>query len=273
MIRAALQLVVLVALAACADSASVPPLCSFDESGKMVMQSGNTEAACVEPAPVPKGAVQETTGRITILEAPLHEPFSSLTGDGSSSAPVNPDRPVPEALPAELSYYIRSFPRAEEPAGDVLDLGSEHTIILRDGCFYLDREGTDNPLVQFPFGTRIGVDAGGYLAFNTGSPMAVRVGLPAQTGWFTEPYDPPEDVAALCGADKMVAVTTVSSPYAYPERFNPSLRRYGKRSGATPAQIVAPANQCAIRQARREADRRIRDGALNPIDCTEFWGF
>ncbi|MEH6759215.1 MAG: hypothetical protein V7676_17160 [Parasphingorhabdus sp.] len=268
-----MPLILFAGLAACADTSTEVPLCSFDENGKVILQSGEAKAACVESAPIPTGATQETTGRITILEAPLPKPFSTLAGDSSNSVTVEQSGPVAEAMPAELSYYIRAFPRAKEPAGDVLSLGSEHTVILRDGCFFLDREGSDDPLVQFPFGTRISVDPEGYLAFNTGTTVSVRVGLPAQTGWFTEPYDAPEDVAAICRANKMVGVTTVSNPFAYPERFNPALRRYGERSGATPPQILARANQCAIRHAQREADRRLGRTTDDPIDCSRFWNF
>jgi len=273
MIRPALLSLAVMLLTACTQQAEQQPLCTFDENGEIVLRSSNAEAACVEPAPIPTGATQEPSGRITILEAPLPKPFSTLAGDSSNSVAVEEGGPVAEAMPAELSYYIRAYPRATEPAGDVLDLGSEHTVVLRDGCFFLDREGSDDPLVQFPYGTRIGVDPEGYLAFNTGTTLSVRVGLPAQTGWFTEPYDAPDDIAALCKADKMVGVTTLLNPFAYPERFNPALRRYGERSGATPTQILARANQCAVRHAQREADRRLGRTTDDPINCSRFWGF
>ena len=94
-------------------------------------------------------------------------PFSDLDGKWPSD-PVN-SKPLLSrpAIPPELFYYIRAFPQAAEPAGDVLDLGSQHTVVLRDGCFFLDREGDDDPLVFFPYSTALVVDEEGYLAFGS----------------------------------------------------------------------------------------------------------
>ena len=277
MMRFCLLLPLVSLTAACSKSEPEQPLCAFDENGRIGMQSGNAEAACVEPAPVPTGAKQEKSGRLTILEAPLPPPFSDLDGKWPPD-PVN-DKPVlaRPAVPPELSYFIRAFPQAAEPAGDVLDLGSEHAIVMRDGCFFLDREGDDDPLVLFPYSTALEVDEEGYLAFGSryepNTMGNVRVGLTAETGWYSEPSDPSPELVQTCGNHKVVSVTTVSNPFAVPERFNPALRRYGERSGATEKQIVERANKCAVEQAQREADRRLRNPALDPIDCNRFWGF
>lgn len=277
MIRVALFLPLIALAAACSPSEPEQPLCTFDDQGRIVMQSGNAEAACVEPAPIPTGATQEPTGRLTILEAPLPPPFSDLDGKWPPD-PVN-HKPVltRPAVPPDLSYYIRAFPQPAEPAGDVLSMGSEHTIVLRDGCFFLDREGDDDPLILFPYSTALVVDEEGYLAFGSryepNTMGNVRVGLTAETGWYGEPSDPDLGLAETCGNHKVVSVTTVSNPFAVPERFNPALRRYGERSGATEKQIVERANSCAVEQAQREVDRRLRDPALDPIDCNRFWGF
>ena len=263
--------------AACSQSGPEQPLCSFDEQGLIVMQSGNSDAACVEPAPIPTDAKQEHSGRLTILEAPLPLPFSDLDGKWPSD-PVN-SKPLLSrpAIPPELFYYIRAFPQAAEPAGDVLDLGSQHTVVLRDGCFFLDREGDDDPLVFFPYSTALVVDEEAYLAFGsrfeTNTMGMVRVGLTAETGWYSEPSDPSPELVQTCGNHKVVSVTTVSNPFAVPERFNPALRRYGERSGATEKQIVERANKCAVERGRREADRRLRDPSLDPLDCNRFWAF
>lgn len=241
------------------------------------MESGRYTATCVEPAPIPQGAKQESTGRLTILEAPLPAPFTDLDKKWPPD-PIN-DKPVlaRPAVPPELSYHIRAFPQAAEPAGDVLDLGTQHVIVLRDGCFFLDREGEDDPLVSFPFGTALVIDDEGYLAFGSRykphTMGSMRVGLTAETGWYSEPSEPDPALAEACGNHKVVSVTTVSNPFASPERFNPALRRYGERSGATEKQIVERANKCAVERAQREADRRLRDPGLDPIDCNRFWGF
>lgn len=277
MMRCCLLLSLVALAAACSQSGPEQPLCTFDDQGRIVMQSGDAEAACVEPAPVPTGAKQEKSGRLTILEAPLPPPFSDLDGKWPPD-PVNDEPQLTRpAVPPELSYYIRAFPQAAEPAGDVLDLGSQHTVVLRDGCFFLDREGEDDPLVFFPFGVALVIDDEGYLAFGSrfkpNTMGNVRVGLTAETGWYGEPSEPDPALAEACGNHKVVSVATVTNPFATPERFNPALRRYGERSGATEKQIVERANTCAVEQAQREADRRLRDGALDPIDCNRFWGF
>ncbi|MCV0383760.1 hypothetical protein F7D01_12890 [Erythrobacter sp. 3-20A1M] len=277
MIRVVLLLPVAALIAACSPSGPEQLLCTFDDKGRIVTQSGNAEAACVEPAPIPTGATQEQSGRLTILEAPLPPPFSDL-GEKLPPDPVN-SKPVLErfAVPPELSYYIRAFPQAAEPRGAVLDLGSQHTIVLRDGCFFLDREGADDPLVFFPYSTALVMDEEGYLAFGSryepNRMGSVRVGLTAETGWFGEPSEPDPALAEACGNHKVVSVTTVSNPFNPPDRFTSALRRYGERSGATEKQIVERANKCAVEQAKREADRRLRNPALDPIDCNRFWGF
>ncbi|QDH36420.1 hypothetical protein [Porphyrobacter sp. YT40] len=277
MMRVALSLPISALIAACSPSGPEQPLCTFDDQGRIVMQSGNAEVACVEPAPIPTGAKQEKSGRLTILEAPLPPPFSDLDGKWPPD-PVNQEPVLTRpAVPLDLSYYVRAFPQATEPAGEVLDLGSQHTIVLRDGCFFLDRERGDDPLVMFPYSAALVMDEEGYLAFGSrykpNTMGNVRVGLTAETGWFGEPSDPDPALAEACGNHKVVSVTTVSNPFAVPERFNPALRRYGERSGATEKQIVERANKCAVEQAQREADRRLRNPALDPIDCNRFWGF
>jgi len=277
MIRICFLLPLVALAAACSRTDDESLLCTFDENGRIITESGRYTAACVEPTAIPRGATQEPTGRLTLLEAPLPPPFSDLDGKWPPD-PVN-DKPVltRPAVPPELFYYIRAFPQPAEPAGDVLSMGSEHTIVLRDGCFFLDREGDDDPLTLFPYSTALVVDEEGYLAFGSryepNTMGSVRVGLTAQTGWYSEPSDPDPALVDACGNHKVVSVTTVSNPFAAPERFNPALHRYGERSGVTEKQIVDRANTCAVEQAQREADRRLRDPSLDPLDCNRFWAF
>ena len=104
MIRVALFLPLIALAAACSPSEPEQPLCTFDDQGRIVVQSGNAEAACVEPAPIPTGATQEQSGRLTILEAPMPPPFSDLDGKWPSD-PVN-SKPLLSrpAIPPELFY-------------------------------------------------------------------------------------------------------------------------------------------------------------------------
>ena len=277
MIRICFLLPLVALAAACSRTDDESLLCTFDENGRIITESGRYTAACVEPTAIPRGTTQEPIGRLTLLEAPLPPPFSDFDGKWPPD-PVN-DKPVltRPAVPPELSYYIRAFPQPAEPAGDVLSMGSEHTIVLRDGCFFLDREGDDDPLTLFPYSTALVVDEERYLAFGSryepNTMGSVRVGLTAQTGWYSEPSDPAPALVDACGNHKVVSVTTVSNPFAAPERFNPALHRYEARSGATEKQIVDRANTCAVEQAQREADRRLRDPSLDPLDCNRFWAF
>ena len=277
MIRFALLLPLVALAVACSRTDDAALLCTYDENGKIIMESGKYTAACAEPTAIPRGATQEPTGRLTVLEAPLAPPFSGLDGKWPPD-PVN-DKTVlaRPAVPPLLSHYIRAFPQAAEPAGEVLDLASQHTILLRDGCFFLDREGEDDPLVLFPYYTALVVDDEGYLAFGSryepNRMGSVRVGLTAATGSYDEPGAPDPALVAACGHHKVVGVTTVSNPFEPPDRFISALKRYGERSGATEKQIIERANQCAVEQARREADRRLRDPTLELIDCNRFWGF
>lgn len=277
MIRISLLLPLVALATACSRTDDAALLCTLDENGRIITESGRYTAACVDPTAIPRGATQEQSGHLTILDAPLPAPFTDLDKNWPPD-PVN-DKPVlaRPAVPPELSHYIRAFPQAAEPAGDVLDLGSQHMIVLRDGCFFLDREGEDDPLVSFPFGAALVIDDEGYLAFGSrykpNTMGSMRVGLTAETGWYSEPSEPDPALAESCGNHKVVSVTTVSNPFASPERFNPALRRYGERSDATEKQIVERANKCAVEQAQREADRRLRDPGLDPIDCNRFWGY
>ena len=155
MIRISLLLPLVAPATACSRTDDAVLLCTLDENGRIITESGRYTAACVEPTAIPRGATQEPSGRLTILEASLPPPFSDLTGQWPPDPVI--DKPVlaRPAVPPELSHYIRAFPQAAEPAGDVLDLGSQHVIVLRDGCFFLDREGEDDPLISFPFGAAL----------------------------------------------------------------------------------------------------------------------
>jgi hypothetical protein len=127
--------------------------------------------------------------------------------------------------------------------------------------------------VHFPLHVGLTVDAEGYLAFRSrykGQQDVVRVGLPAETGWFTDPFPAPADVAAQCGAATMVGVTLVSDPYAGPERFLPLLRRFRDREGLTNDQAMARANACARRQAKIAADRRLRGSREEAPGCRMY---
>lgn len=124
MIRHALTLSAVLLLVSCARSEETPQPCSFDENGSIIAEAGNAIAGCAEPAALPRGATREKTGRLTILKAPLPPPFSDLASEGLQGAPKKEPKLVRRAVPPELAYYIRAFPQADRPSGDVLDLAS-----------------------------------------------------------------------------------------------------------------------------------------------------
>jgi hypothetical protein len=248
---------------------------SCSDSGRN--SEGSNAPGATKPAPLPKGATSMPGGYLTILEAPLPAPFAALDGgQPPASQPSGPPDLVHPPVPPSLRRFIRAFPQSEKPNGDVLDLGSEHAIVLRNGCFFLDREGDEDPLVRFPLHVGLTLDEEGYLAIRSrfeGQRDYVRVGLSAQTGWFAEPYSAPPDVAGPCAARTMVGVTTVSNPYAAPERFLPVLRRFRDEEGLTEAEAVARANACVQRRAAKDADRRLRGSKQNVPECRMLWGY
>lgn len=245
-------------------------------SGGEQSREGADPAEATAPAPVPQSAAVMPSGHLTILEAPLPAPLTTLDDEPQSQAPdPTPDLAHPSVPPA-LRRFIRAFPQANEPNGAVLDLGSEHVVVLREGCFFLDRVGDTDPLVHFPLHVGLTVDKHGFLAFRSryeGRSDIVRVGLPAQAGWFTEPYPAPPDVAERCGARTMVGVTTVSNPFEPPGRFLPVLRRFRDKERLTDAQTIARANACVRRQAAVAADRRLRGSKQEPPNCRMLWGY
>lgn len=158
-------------------------------SGGEQSREGANAAEATAPAGIPRDAAVTPSGHLTILEAPLPAPFATLNDENPSRARLADRTPelVHPAVPPTLRRFIRAFPQAKKPNGDVLDLGSEHAIVLRDGCFFLDRNGDQDPLVHLPLHVGLTVDQDGYLAFRSrheGQEDNVRVGLQAQTGWF-----------------------------------------------------------------------------------------
>jgi len=247
-------------------------------SGGEQSREGANAAEATAPAGIPRDAAVTPSGHLTILEAPLPVPFATLNDRNPSRARLADRTPelVHPAVPPTLRRFIRAFPQAKKPNGDVLDLGSEHAIVLRDGCFLLDRNGDQDPLVHLPLHVGLTVDQDGYLAFrlrHEGQEDNVRVGLQAQTGWFTEPYPAPPDIAERCAAQTMVGVTTVSDPYARRERHLPVLRRFRDKEGLTVEEAVARANACIQRQAAINADRRLRGSKEERPACRMLWGY
>lgn len=254
--------------------------CSNSDGNEPPCSAPNERAGaekCADPAPAPRGAKQERSGRLTVLEAPMPAPFTTLDEQWPSQKPTRRvPRLVHPSVPPALRPFIRALPQAEKPSGAVLDLGSQHVIVLRDGCFFLDRDGKDDPLVHFPRHVGLTVDDEGYLAFRSryeGQQDIVRVGLPAETGWFSEPYAAPADIAEQCRARTMVGVTTVSNPYAQPARFLAGLRRFRDRERLDDAQAAARANRCLQDQAGIAADRRLGRSTERMPDCRMLWGY
>jgi hypothetical protein len=132
-------------------------------------------------AGLPKGAHREPDGYLTILAAartPAQpQPHPSLApAAGGSPQPV-----IPRKLAGGIRLFARLRPEAARPGLVTSDLmpppQQVSKVVLRDGCFRLAEPG--EPHAVFTLGTRLFVDAQGYLAFTAfapGSPMRARVG-------------------------------------------------------------------------------------------------
>ncbi|KZX52851.1 hypothetical protein A3711_04280 [Erythrobacter sp. HI00D59] len=88
---------------------------------------------------------------------------------------ANPDLPP---LAPDVAGQIRYFAQAEISSVPPPALASFDAIVLRDGCFFIDEQGENDPLVQFPFeGVRqFNAINGGFPWFSNFAPTKIRRG-------------------------------------------------------------------------------------------------
>ena len=123
------------------------------------------------------------------------------------------------SVPADLRPLIRAFPQEQRLAGPTPDIATFDTIVLRDGCFFIDLPGEEDPLAEFPLGIGLHRDAQGHLAFRPryahDKRRLGRVGTRLQLGYRSQPRAAPPELGRACNASTIVTVTSVDQGLGY----------------------------------------------------------
>ncbi|MDG5752360.1 hypothetical protein P8R33_14690 [Qipengyuania sp. XHP0211] len=185
---------------------------------------------------------------------------------------ANPDLPP---LTPDVASQIRYFPRAEISSTPPPDLASFDAIVLRDGCFFIDEYGDDDPLVLFPFEAGVWLDEQGHLAFrprvSTDTGRFGRVGTRLQLGYRGQVNDPPAELVAACCEHRVVAVSSLDQAAGYGNDWF-AVREYRDREGISSAEAMRRANECLLAQEQTMADNRLRVGREHPTQCAGLFG-
>ena len=185
---------------------------------------------------------------------------------------ANPD--LPPVAP-DVAGQIRYFAQAEISSVPPPALASFDAIVLRDGCFVIDEQGNDDPLVLFPFEAGVWRDEQGHLAFrprvSTDTRRFGRVGTRLQLGYRGQVNDPPAELIAACGEHRVVAVTSLDQAAGYANDWF-AVREYRDREGISIAEAMRRANECLLAQDQTMADNRLRDGREHPTQCARLFG-
>jgi hypothetical protein len=181
---------------------------------------------------------------------------------------AEPDLP---AVSADLKPLIRVFPQEQRLGGPTPDIATYDAIVLRDGCFFIDEPGENDPLVEFPLGVGVYRDAEGRVAFQTryadDKRRLGRVGTRLQLGYRSGPRPAPPEVARECKATTIVAVTTVDQAAGYGSGWF-AVKEYRDREGLSTAEAIRRANACLLAEEQAIADRRLRGGGEHPAHCS-----
>ncbi len=176
------------------------------------------------------------------------------------------------ALPSALTGDIRVFPVSDRMSGPTPDLASYDAIVLRDGCFFIDEEGEDDPLAMFPSGVGIYRDDEGFLAFRSRysdrQQRLARVGTQMQLGYRIDIADPPEQLQEACGRHRAVLVRTLDQAAGYGGVWH-AVKQYAQDEGISESEAMRQANECLLEQEQRLADRRLRGAEYKPALCPQ----
>ncbi|WP_390551670.1 hypothetical protein [Qipengyuania sp. MTN3-11] len=127
-----------------------------------------------------------------------------------------PDLPQ---LSEHVQSDIRYFAASDRIAGATPDIATYDAIVLRDGCFFIDEEGEDDPLAMFDIGTGVYRDNDGHMAFRSRysnfQPRLARVGTRMQLGYRSEVVDPPAELIEACGKHRVVLVKSLLQAAEY----------------------------------------------------------
>ncbi|MXO76172.1 hypothetical protein GRI40_13215 [Altererythrobacter aerius] len=154
-------------------------------------------------------------------------------------------------------------------------MASFDAIVLRDGCFFIDEYGDDDPLVLFPFEAGVWRDEQGHVAFRprvaTDTRRFGRVGTRLQLGSRGEISDPPAELISACGNHRVAAVTSLDQAAGYGNDWF-AVREYRDREGISSAEAMRRANECLLAQEQTMADNRLRGGREHPTQCAKLFG-
>lgn len=182
---------------------------------------------------------------------------------------AEPDLP---AVAADVKRMIRAFPQDAQVNRASPDMATFDAVVLRDGCFFIDEEGPDDPLVEFPFGTGVFRDPEGYLSFRSRyswQPRVFgRVGTRLQLGWRRE-RPAPAALQSACHAKRIVSVRSVDQAAGYGSRWI-GVQEYRDRHRLTSAEAMRRANSCILEQERVATNRRLGRKREQPVSCMEF---
>lgn len=180
---------------------------------------------------------------------------------------TEPDLP---AVPDDLKSSVRYFPNEPRLAGPTPDLATYDAIVLRDGCFFIDEEGADDPLAMFPLGIGIYRDGEGHLAFrsrHSAHPRRLaRVGTRMQLGYRAEVAEPPPALIEACGRHRVVTVKSLDQAAGYGGAWF-AVKQNAAREGLSEPEAVRRANACLLEQERILTDNRLRGGKGEPVSC------
>jgi hypothetical protein len=172
--------------------------------------------------------VIESTGigrnSVTVRVSVPEEEFRALVASKGVTLPepvelefaaARPASAVNAQLPADIASLLRIFPRDDRPAGPLHSIDSIAKVELRDGCFRI--AGDEGGLVLFPLGTRLFIDAEGYLAFGAEGPGYGRVGetliFPGSIGEVTAAALV-APIHAACGPGRVLKINGTASAAA-----------------------------------------------------------
>jgi hypothetical protein len=185
---------------------------------------------------------------------------------------AEPDLP---AVAPDLAPLVRAFVHEPRISGPKPDIATFDVVVLRDGCFYIDAPGEEDPLVEFPFGVGVHRDAEGHFAFRLRYAAEKRrfgrVGTRLQLGHRSEPRLAPPELKRACGADTIVTVTSVDQAAGYGAGWT-DLERYRDRERLTSSEAMRRANECLLTREKALANARLHGGKAARLSCWHIPG-
>lgn len=181
---------------------------------------------------------------------------------------TEPDLP---AIADEVAGDIRAFPTTDKLAGPTPDIATYDTIVLRDGCLFIDEDGDDDPLAMFSMGAGVYRDDEGNMAFRTrysAKPKQLaRVGTRMQLGYRQRVTSPPKGLIKACGQHRVLLVKSLDQAAGYGGAWF-DVKQNAKRLGLSDADAMRQANDCLIQNEQIWANRRLRGSTQQQKECS-----